>query len=251
MKQKKKMILVFKPSVRTMHTTNNAINTPQRISAFASEMLKWKNPEIDLSQGINYCGIKSIAILFKKIGYESCISFFDSSKSGARFISSKLETTFSNFNINTFREHDVGEISTSYTITNFKNVYFSWFPYKPEGFIKETLLFLFQHWHITSVVVGATTYFIYMHFFNYANYSSSTENNSTTTSSYITEPDVAVVPTATSDAIMGEQSINDDSGESAAAAGDRLSPPTVVGVTGGSGSGGAVESKEVAALSVE
>jgi hypothetical protein len=38
-------------------------------------------------------------------------------------------------------------------------------------------------------------------------------------------------------------------GESAAAAGDRLSPPPTVGATGGSG--GDVESKEVAALSVE
>ena len=262
------MILVFKPRVRTMHTTNTAMNsnTPQRISAFASEMLKWENPAIDLSQGVNYCGIKSIAIFFKKIGYDSFISFFDSSKSGAHFINSKLEATFSNFNLNPFMEHNIGENSISYTITNFKNICFKWFPYKPEGFIKETLLFLFQHWHITSVVVGATAYFLYLHFFNDANGSSSTENNSTTTSSYITEPDVAVVPTATSDGIMGEHISDSGSegnaspeehisdagsvfGESAAAAGDRLSPPPTVGATGGSG--GDVESKEVAALSVE
>jgi hypothetical protein len=262
-----KMILVFKPRVRTMHTTNTAMNsnTPQRISAFASEMLKWENPAIDLSQGVNYCGIKSIAIFFKKIGYDSFISFFDSSKSGAHFINSKLEATFSNFNLNPFMEHNIGENSISYTITNFKNVYFSWVPYKPEGFIKETLLFLFQHWHMTSVVVSATAYFIYMHFFNDANGSSSTENNSTTTSSYITEPDVAVVPTATSDAIMGEQSINDNSGSEgnaspeehiidAGSVSGESAAAAVVGAPISQGhvivGGGAVESKEVAVESV-
>ena len=80
---------MVKTSVRTMHThtTNTAIKNlssdTQAVSAFASEMLKWENPEIDLSQGINYWGIKSIAIFFKKIGYESFISFFDTSKTGA------------------------------------------------------------------------------------------------------------------------------------------------------------------------
>ena len=155
MKQKKEIILVFKNSVRTMHTvvstTANISPDAQAVSPFAVEMLKWENPAIDLSQGVNYWGIKSIAIFFKKIGYESFISFFDTSKTGARFISSKLETTFSKFNINSFREHDVGEISTSYTITNFKNVYFSWFPYKPEGFLSSALFFI-QQYHIKEAL---------------------------------------------------------------------------------------------------
>ena len=250
---------MVKTSVRTMHTvvskTENKSSGP--LSPFMEEMLKWENPEIDLSHGINYSGIKSIAIFFKKIGYESFISFFDSSKTGARFISSKLENIGSriNFNLENFK---FDSLSHSNLSISFKSMCYHWVPYRPEGFIRETLLFLFQHWHMTSVVVGATVYFIYMHFFNDANDSSSTENNST--SRYITEPDVAVIPTATSDDIMGEQSINDDSGsegsaspeehiidagsvsgESAAAAGDRLSPPTVVG------GGGDVESKEAEA----
>ena len=90
--------------MRKMRTTNitikNISSDTQAVSPFAVEMLKWENPAIDLTQGVHYSGIKSIAIFFKKIGYELCISFFDNSKMGARFISSKLENIGSKVNFN-------------------------------------------------------------------------------------------------------------------------------------------------------
>jgi hypothetical protein len=54
MKQKKEMILVFKTSARKMYTvvstTANISADTHRISAFAREILKWENPEIELFQ---------------------------------------------------------------------------------------------------------------------------------------------------------------------------------------------------------
>ena len=213
---------MVKTSVRTMHTvvskTENKSSGP--LSPFMEEMLKWENPEIDLSHGINYSGIKSIAIFFKKIGYESFISFFDTSKTGARFISSKLENIGAriNFNLENFK---FDSLSHSNLSISFKSLCYHWVPYRPEGFIRETLLFLFQHWHMTSVVVGATAYFLYMHFFNDADDSSSASSE---------------------EHISDDGSVGSDNAASQVV--DRLSPPTVVGVTGGSGSGGAVEAKE-------
>ena len=207
-------------SVRTMHTIVSKIENkssssdPQKISPFMEKMLKWENPEIDLSQGVNYSGIKAIAIFFKKIGYDSYISFFDSSKSGASFISSKLENIGSSINFK-LENFNFDSLSHSNLSISFKSICYRWVPYKPEGFIKESLFFLFQHWHITSVVVGATAYFIFMHFFNDANDSSSASS---------------------------EEHISDDgsvgSDNATAPVVDRLSPPPV---------GGDVESKEAEA----
>jgi|694.fasta_scaffold56871_4 hypothetical protein len=207
-------------SVRTMHTIVSKIENkssssdPQKISPFMEKMLKWENPEIDLSQGVNYSGIKAIAIFFKKIGYDSFISFFDSSKSGASFISSKLENIGSSINFK-LENFNFDSLSHSNLSISFKSICYRWVPYKPEGFIKESLFFLFQHWHITSVVVGATAYFIFMHFFNDANDSSSASS---------------------------EEHISDDgsvgSDNATAPVVDRLSPPPV---------GGDVESKEAEA----
>ena len=92
---------------------------------------------------------------------------------------------------------------------------YHWVPYRPEGFIRETLLFLFQHWHMTSVVVGATAYFLYMHFFNDADDSSSASSE---------------------EHISDDGSVGSDNAASQVV--DRLSPPTV------GGGGGAVEAKE-------